>query len=156
MEVWKEVPEFPKYEVSTLGRIRTQRAGKEYIKKPSPDKKGYLIVSLGTGKRGAVTKKLHRLVAEAFIPNPDKKPTVDHLNRIKADNRVENLRWADPTEQCLNRRFPPGITGHQNISMTTCNKYRVTLSRYGEKIYDECFDSVEEAIFARDSFLASF
>ena len=155
MEVWKEVIDFPNYEVSSFGRIRTQRGGKEYIKKPSLDKKGYQIVSLGTGKRGGIVKKLHRLIAEAFIPNPDQKPTIDHINRIKADNRVENLRWANPTEQCVNRRFPVGITGHQNITMTKYNKFRVILSRYGEQVFDECFDSLEEAIFGRDSFLAS-
>ena len=80
---------------------------------------------------------------------------MDHINRIKTDNRVENLRWSDPTEQCINRRFPKGVTGQENISLTKYNKFRVVLSRYNEKIFDECFDSLEEAIFMRDSFLDS-
>ena len=45
---------------------------------------------------------VHRLVAETYIPNPDKKPTVDHINRVRDDNRVANLRWATHSEQVEN------------------------------------------------------
>ena len=48
-------------------------------------------------------KNLHRLIAEAFIPNPDNKPLVDHINRDRLDNRVENLRWVTYSENCKNR-----------------------------------------------------
>lgn len=46
---------------------------------------------------------LHRLIAEVFIPNPDNKPTVDHINRNRDDNRIENLKWATCIEQGNNR-----------------------------------------------------
>ena len=65
--------------------------------------KAYLIVDLRDDDGGRKTCRIHRLVAENFIPNPENKPTVDHINRIKTDNRLENLRWATYTEQLLNR-----------------------------------------------------
>lgn len=48
---------------------------------------------------------VHRIVALAFIPNPDNKPTVDHINRNPSDNRISNLRWATRIEQALNREI---------------------------------------------------
>lgn len=46
---------------------------------------------------------LHRIIAEVFIPNPDNQPEVDHINRVRTDNRIENLRWVDRIEQNKNR-----------------------------------------------------
>ena len=61
-------------------------------------KAGYRTISI-RGKFYLV----HRLVAETFIPNPEQKPTVDHVNRVRDDNRVQNLRWATHKEQAENR-----------------------------------------------------
>lgn len=58
---------------------------------------GYLAVTVNHKEWG-----VHRLVAECFIPNPDHKPSVDHIDRNKKNNRVENLRWATASEQQFN------------------------------------------------------
>lgn len=69
----------------------------------SKDKCGYLLVGYKYKRY-----KVHRLVADCWIPNPDpeKLKTVDHINQVKTDNRVENLRWADMKLQIHNRKIP--------------------------------------------------
>ena len=100
-EVWKPIKDYEGlYEISNLGRVRNlnyKGSGKGKILKNTKDSKGYLIVGLTkNGKRKLF--KIHRLVAEAFIPNPENKPCIDHINTIKNDNRVENLRWVTNEE----------------------------------------------------------
>jgi len=65
------------------------------------NKNGYPVTSIRVGTK-SVPHAIHVMVAECFIPNPENKPTVDHKNRIRNDNRVENLRWASRNEQMLN------------------------------------------------------
>ena len=95
-EKWKEIPGFEKYYlVSNTGKIysiRSERLLKQW------KKLGYMRVNLSVnGRRESWV--VHRLVALAFIPNPEQKPTVNHINEIKDDNRVENLEWATTFEQ---------------------------------------------------------
>lgn len=84
------------YLITDDGRLYSVRSGKWL--KPNIDKYGYYyyIVSINSVR---ATVKPHRAVAETFIPNPDGKPTVDHINCDRKDNRVSNLRWATWKEQ---------------------------------------------------------
>lgn len=101
MEIWKDIKGYEGiYQVSSEGRVRsldryvgmTQKQYKNgKILKPQKTKDGYAYVNLYNN--GVALKKIHRLVAEAFIINYDNKPCVDHINTIRDDNRVENLRW---------------------------------------------------------------
>ena len=106
-EIWKPIKDFEGYyEVSNIGRVRSlnyKRTGKEKILTNIEDYKGYLeVVLTKNGKRKQF--KVHRLVAEAFIPNPENKPCIDHINTIKSDNRVENLRWVTYKENSNNEK----------------------------------------------------
>ena len=84
-----------KYKITSDGRVYSEYLG-DFIK-PFYSKGGYVRVKLNYGDR---SKKfmMHRLVALAFIPNPENKPQVDHINRNRSDNRVENLQWVTAKE----------------------------------------------------------
>ncbi|MDO4710618.1 MAG: NUMOD4 motif-containing HNH endonuclease [Peptostreptococcaceae bacterium] len=90
--IWKTIKQKPNYEVSELGEVRNRKTGR--ILKISTRKDGYCQVMLG-GK--TMPLYIHRIIAEEFIPNPQNLPQVDHINGIKSDNRIENLRWIDAT-----------------------------------------------------------
>ena len=92
MEIWKPIKDYPDYMVSNLGRVKSLRFGKEKILKTQSDKDGYKKINLFKDKKSN-NKKIHRLVAEAFIPNPNNLPCINHKNEIKDDNRLENLEW---------------------------------------------------------------
>lgn len=100
MTQWKKIEGYENYSVSTNGKVRNDKTGR--VLKIFSDKDEYSRVQLY--ESGEVkTYTIHRLVAEAFVPNPENKPTVDHINRVRTDNRVENLRWATYKEQCEHR-----------------------------------------------------
>ena len=95
-EIWKDVPEYEGlYQVSNLGRVVSLRKNK--ILTPKKNWDGYFRIQLWRYNQN-VYIGIHRLIAEAFIPNPKNKPYINHKNGIKTDNRVENLEWCTQLE----------------------------------------------------------
>lgn len=92
--------------VKALSRIRANKSSSkvwhEKIRRLGFNKKGYPSISLTVNCKRVLTSSVHRIVAKAFIQNPDNKPQIDHINTIKKDNRVSNLRWVTNAENAFN------------------------------------------------------
>lgn len=100
MEEWKEIENYPNYMVSNKGNVKSlnyKQTGLEKIMKQKKRKNGYCEISL-RNKDGGRWFLVHRLVAMAFIPNPENKPQVNHKDENKENNSVENLEWMTSQE----------------------------------------------------------
>lgn len=131
-EIWKDIEGYEGlYQVSNLGRVKSlerqvwKKRQQCYlrvrgrIKQQAVSCWGYWLVSLsanGVNKYHSV----HRLVAQAFVPNPENKPDIDHINTIKTDNRAENLRWVTKKENSNN---PLTLKHMSNGQKLKGNKY---------------------------------
>ena len=118
-----EIIGYTEYLIYEDGRVWSKKSNK--FLKPTTGGRGYKQVMLcneGKHKRHSI----HRLIALHYIPNPQNKPCVDHINRIKTDNRLENLRWATVSENGQNTiKQNNNTSGHKNISYSKSdNKWK--------------------------------
>jgi len=107
-EIWKPIPDFPGYEASSLGRIRSFRgfngkiADKPHFIKPQKHRLGYLQITLSIANK-RITKTVHSLVLKSFIDKPSAKHQACHLNGDRGDSRLENLIWGTVKENSSHR-----------------------------------------------------
>lgn len=126
-EIWKPIKDFDCYFVSSLGNVKSTKpwhGTSERILKAGITKRGYCLVVLQkNGKQ--YYRSVHRLVADAFIPNPYNLEQVNHINEVKTDNRVENLEWCDAeynmnygtrTARQIRKRSKPVLCVETNIT----------------------------------------
>ena len=129
-EVWKTVAKTLRreYKVSNKGRVKTinyKSNKREIMLKPRKDLKGYYYITIKV-KDKRKNFLVHRLVALAFIDNPLNKPFIDHINTIKTDNRVQNLRWVTQTENMNNELTRKQISEkHRNKALSEEHKRKI-------------------------------
>ena len=135
------------YTINEEGQIWSCK--KNIYRKLSKNRRGYLKLEL-VKDRVHKTHELHRLLALQFIPNPTGRPLTDHINRIRLDNRLENLRWVTSCENNWNRRMSIyNTSGHTGVSWCESRKKWVGRLRANKKIYVKRFVLLEDAIAYR-------
>lgn len=144
-EEWKDIKGYPNYQVSNMGRVKSLernvvrgRGGlykiEEKILKSVKNNGGYFSVSLSKENKSKYFS-VHRLVASAFLPNPDNLPQVNHINEIKTDNRVENLEWCD-------RSYNINFGTRNKRASASCQKPILQVTKQGKIIHK--WNSVRE------------
>ena len=113
MEIYKQLNDFTDYEVSNLGNVRNIKTKR--VLKFITNKAGYQKVNLYKDKK-LYTRLVHRLVALSFIDNKTNCKCVDHINRIRTDNNVTNLRWVDINENLLSRIYNKNLLYYCEIT----------------------------------------
>ena len=139
-----EIVDYPNYLIYPDGRVQNKKS-KRFLKlQTSHD--GYPYIGLYKDKKQK-NYTTHRLVALHYIPNPDNKPEVDHLNRIKNDNRIENLRWVTHSENNQNiGKQKNNKSGHKYISYDKSKKSYRFYKMINGKVYIKVFKSKIDAI----------
>ena len=176
IEEWKVIEENLNYEISNLGRIRNIRNG--HILTPNKRKDGYCSVLVLTGFKKYTRVLIHRLVAKAFIPNPNNYKEVNHKDFNPSNNCVENLEWVSHKTNCLwsspnisKSAKKKKITDEMRNSFIKCQiaksknsyptyiykdscgfryKYRIK----GKIVVDKHFKTLEEAIAYKENYVA--
>lgn len=98
-EVWKIVNDYPNYEVSNTGRVRNRKSGRLLQQKLGREGRYMSVYLCNNGHEN--TQRVHRLVAKAFIPNPENKPQVNHIDGNRLNNHISNLEWCTSKENNL-------------------------------------------------------
>lgn len=139
-----EIVGYENYLIYPDGKVQNKKT-KRYLKY-GDNSHGYYVV--GLYKNGKEKKhQIHRLVALHYIPNPENKPYVDHINRDKSDNRVENLRWVSSSENNQNVGIrKDNKVGHKNIHYDDKNKRYCYNKMIRGKRHHKCFKTKTEAL----------
>ena len=125
-EIWKDVPNFENYQISNLGNVFSKKRNKQlYI---SHNDKGYCYAQFYKNGKG-YHLRLHRIVANLFLPNPNNLPEVNHIDGNKENNCVDNLEWCDRKhnmqEAFNNGLIPPRKENKGSFPRKTIEQYNL-------------------------------
>ena len=147
IEEWRPVVGYEGlYEVSNTGRVRSvdrfyYRLHKGKVLSPTKDRYGYLTVTLNCNGKSK-TIKIHRLVAQAFLPNPDNLPQVNHKDEDKTNNNVTNLEWCDAK---YNVNFGTRQERYRNTMLEKGHWSGLSREEYEKKRYKENKDKRKDS-----------
>ena len=134
--MWKRIRKLPMYEVNEFGVVRNSKT--HYVTTQRMNAHGYLYVQLKDGEKNN-TYLVHRLVAEAFIPNPDKLPIVNHIDECCVHNSADNLEWVTYKDNSNHGTRNERIVREQKIAVIAFDSYGDTCLRYPSR-YDASRD----------------
>ena len=140
-----EIEGYPDYLIHLDGRVWSDK-GKGRFLKPKPDIYGYLKVDLYKDGKPK-NMRIHRLLGEAYIPNPENKPQVDHIDNIRQNNDISNLRWVTHGENQLNRKAY-GAIPFRGVSKKG-NRFQASKKIDGKLKHIGYYKTAEEASEAR-------
>lgn len=149
VEVWKDIEGYEGlYQVSSLGRVKSLRFGKERILKAGKDKGGYLMVNLCKNSKTKMYK-VHRLVAQAFIPNPDGLQCINHKDENKTNNCVDNLEWCT---YLYNNNY--GTRNFKSASNRSISIIQLTLNNEFVRCYRSSMDAERRTGFHQEHIIS--
>jgi hypothetical protein len=147
---WVVVEEFPNYEINENGDVRVIKTGIYKTQAFLSKEHDYKVVWLWK-KNKSYKRSVHRLVAQAFIPNPKKKSQVNHKDGIKSNNHVSNLEWATPQEN-IKHAWDSGLIRTKGLNKNNTGKDRNRVLQYSKKgVFIKEYSSITTA--AEESFV---
>lgn len=176
IEEWKTIPYASNYDVSNLGRIRQNKKNKIlklYINKQN----GYVYVMIRCNNGKYINKRIHRFVAEEFIPNPYNLPMVNHKDFDRTNNKLDNLEWVNGTQNNLwsSERISKSAKNKKISNKTRCKLSQIQIAksknpyptyiyktktgyifkiiRYGKSIVSKQFPTLEQTIAFKEQWL---
>jgi len=147
-EQYAIILEYPNYSISTCGQVLNIKTGR--ILKPLINTGGYYYVNLYNNKI-RIHKRIHKLMSDAFLENPENKKCCDHIDRNKKNNNILNLRYATHSENGKNATIQKnntssctGVSFHKNN-----NKWRVQIYINGKDKHIGCYNNFNDAVTSR-------
>jgi len=147
MEEWKPIEDYDNYEISNLGNVRNKKRNK--LLTPIINNKNYYQLNLCKNNKRK-NFQLHRLIAIAFIPNPNNLPITDHIDKNSLNNSIDNLRWVSHSQNQYNKQKRKNTTSKFRgvFFKKENNKWCSTIYIEKKMIYIGFFDTEEEGAIA--------